>query len=186
MNSEGDLIIPVPCGLPYDDSGMLVEARGKPFRSPVDAVYSLMASVHELRHMTKATLVTLPYAKVTKEQKFAVRRSFSKGTNNYQNLYGYEYHKTRQNEHTSGIHISFTNPAFSTAKDGTRMEYNAMFDFPQLFRKLDMEFKDEIKASKRNPGFYEIKSDGRVEYRSLPSNVSLGKIIDVLNKIVGE
>ena len=55
-----------------------------------------------------------------------------------------------------------------------------MFDFVQIIRKLDEAFKGEIKAAKRLPGFYEIKPDRRVEYRSLPNDVDLGKIIKTL------
>lgn len=64
------------------------------------------------------------------------------------------------------------------------MEINECFDYITIFKKLDEAFAEEIKEAKRLPGFYEIKSDGRIEYRSLPSNVSLFKVIDVINSII--
>lgn len=184
---EGNFVIPVPKTLPYDESGFLVESRGKPFENITDAVYSLMGETHKIIRKLPVgfSLDISPFAAINKAQKFAVRREFSKGTNNYQNLYGYEYHKTSQNEHTAGIHISFTREESVYIPNSTPRVVNAMFDFVQLFRYLDKQFSSEIKDAKRRPGFYEIKSDGRIEYRSLPSNTSLDKIIEVISEYKG-
>ena len=64
-----------------------------------------------------------------------------------QNLYGYPTHKNAFSVQTAGIHISFTEPVTHSLKDES-FEYNRIFDFPLLFRKLDEHFNKEIKESK--------------------------------------
>jgi hypothetical protein len=54
------------------------------------------------------------------------------------------------------------------------------FDWMRWFLLFDKAFKEEIKNSYRNPGFYELKSDGRIEYRSLPNNINMDKLINVI------
>ena len=60
------------------------------------------------------------------------------------------------------------------------------FDWVKLFTHLDDCFSKEIEESGRNPGFYEVKFDGRVEYRSLPSNINLKKVISVIQSFKWE
>jgi hypothetical protein len=42
--------------------------------------------------------------------------------------------------------------------------------------------KTEYMSAEFLAGFYEVKQDGRVEYRSLPSNTSLDKLIEFFEK----
>lgn len=175
-----------PDGLPFDESGLLAEARGKAFSCPVEAVFSLNADIYRLQSKAKDLGVILldnPVAVIPRQLRVKASRKFAKGLTKYQNLYGHEYHRNNRNENTAGIHISFTQPETIT-QDKVTFKYFSMFDWLQIFRKLDQEFKGEIKTSKRQPGFYELKSDGRIEYRSLPSNTDLNKIIQVLQKIL--
>lgn len=185
IQKDGDYVI-APDGLPFDESGLLAEARGKAFSCPVEAVFSLNADIYRLQSKAKELAVNLldnPIAVIPRQLRVKASRRFAKGLTKYQNLYGYEYHRNNRNENTAGIHISFTQPQTITEGKET-FKYFAMFDWLQIFRKLDSNFKDEIKGSKRQPGFYELKSDGRIEYRSLPSNTDLNKIIEVLQKIL--
>jgi hypothetical protein len=186
-------------GLPYDDCGWLVEARGNPFHDPVDAIFSLKAEVFKIEQQLIAinanrsegflTLSDNPLMKVSKSVRLQASRRFAKGLTKYQNLYGHESHKNAMQEATAGVHVSFTqenwygNKCESCGHCKTQT-YNVNFDWPQIFIKLDEAFADEIKESKRRPGFYEIKSDGRVEYRSLPANVDLDKLIKVLKSLI--
>lgn len=50
-------------------------------------------------------------------------------------------------------------------------EKYGMLDVPNIVRRLDETFKDVIKNSNRQPGFYAIKDTYRLEYRSLPNSV---------------
>jgi hypothetical protein len=47
-----------------------------------------------------------------------------------------------------------------------------------------MKFAKEIAGARRRPGFYEIKSDGRIEYRSLPNTINKHKLISVLKEAI--
>ena len=103
----------------------------------------------------------------------------------YQNIYSFKDHRHSSSECPAGVHISFTKPAHIHRGDKEPLvTVNTLFDFVQVFKALDVAFKDEIIGAKRNPGFYEIKTDGRIEYRSLPSNVDMDKIIKVVNAII--
>ena len=178
-----DIIGALDASLTPDECGFLAEARGKPQWSILEAVFSLKADIHRLNvAATKLglTLVCEPLVNVPRNEILKSRRVFSKGRLEYQNLYGYKEHKNRGKK-TGGIHISFTNPR-ETYVDGELVgTYNHIFDFVQIFRKLDLAFKDEIKSAGRYPGFYELKPDGRIEYRSLPNNVDLLKVVEVLS-----
>lgn len=178
----------VPDGFPCDACGLLAEARGKPFTNVIEAVFSLHADVYHLTNTAKEQgfyLSNLPVFKIPRSLRIESRRQYQKGLVQYQNLYGYTRHKNSILEQTAGVHVSFTNPRNVYDSESKKCyEYNAMFDFPQLFQSLDNAFEDEIKSTKRRPGFYEIKPDGRVEYRSLPSNVDFDKLIDVLSTLM--
>jgi hypothetical protein len=176
-----------------DECGFLAEARGQPYGTIREAVFSLMADIHRLEQAAKALglyLVKLPNADVPASEILKSRRQYSKGVLSYQNLYGHEAHKEKRKK-TAGIHISFTcarelnyyvkcGPNNEKYED-RHLSYQPVWDYVQVFRKLDLAFKEEIKNARRNPGFYELKPDGRIEYRSLPNDVDLMKIITVLS-----
>lgn len=57
------------------------------------------------------------------------------------------------------------------------------FNFIPIIKTLDKAFKEEIKAAGRVQGVFALKPGEkgmRVEYRSLPSNIDLMKLLDVL------
>ena len=62
-------------------------------------------------------------------------------------------------------------------------EYSVVFDYPSLIHKLDVAFASNIRETNRIKGVYAIK-DGefgdRIEYRSLPANIYLEKLLEVL------
>lgn len=175
---------------PIDDCGWLVEARGGPEVSIIVAVYNLKADIHRIQFhykdffsKTGTRLIDTPVMKIPRDMRQQAARKFTKGLVSHSNLYGHEAHRVSMLEATAGVHISFTNPGTVYHKDGSSVSYNQNFDWAKLFRKLDAAFKDEIEAAKRRPGFYEIKGDGRVEYRSLPSDVDLDKVISVISQL---
>jgi hypothetical protein len=176
----------VPSNIPKDECGYLAEARGLPSPSIEQAVYSVKAECYRIETLLETQNLIAddtPILKISKELLIAAQRQNVKGLIQYNNLYGHQCHKNKANEVTASVHISFTKPETSIRND-TAFTYNAMFDYVDIFKKLDAAFAEEIKAAKRNPGFYEIKQDGRIEYRSLPSDVNLHKVIDVINKII--
>ncbi len=180
----------IPSQIPMDESGILAEARGKPSESGVEAVYLLMAATRGVQRAvdqynkangTKLVLDDFPYRKIDRKTRIELSRRFTKPISKFQNLYGFDSHRNSHNEQAAGIHVSFTEQRTVETKEG-KTTYNQLFDFPTIMRKLDVTFKDEIKAAKRRAGFYEVKSDGRVEYRSLPSNTSLDKLTEFFEK----
>src|ERR1051326_8940348 len=194
LNEENEVVL-VPDKLPRDDCGWLVEARGEPAKDIVEAVFSLRAAVFRINkslaqynannHPENAQipLSDAPVMRVYKETRIEAQRRNDKGRIKYRNLYGHDTHRTTLAEATAGVHVTFSNAGKVHCKEET-FSYNANFDWPYIFHKLDRAFEEEIKAAKRNPGFYEVKTDGRVEYRSLPANVDLDKLIEVLGKII--
>lgn len=185
LSPEGAPVI-VPSGVAADECGWLAEARGSAFGDITEAVYSLKASVHKLTLAAAdegVTLSDVPVMKLPREVRLKAARTFAKGTISYQSLYGFECHKNTLAEAVAGVHISFTCPDTISCGEHSR-SYFKNFDWAQIFLKLDKAFAVEIKEAKRRPGFYELKCDGRIEYRSLPANVNLDKVITVVTNIL--
>lgn len=178
----------VPSYLPQDECHLLLEARGLPHNDITEAVFSLKADVDRINRKIVntglGTMSDVPFAAVSRATFRESLRISGKGPVKHQNLYGHTSHRVPSNTITAGIHISFTSPKTIYGVDGkVNTTVNGIFDYIQLFRQLDECFADEIKNSRRRPGFYELKPDGRIEYRSLPANTDLNKIIGVLEAI---
>lgn len=178
-----------PDELPSDACGLLAEARGKPCDNITEAVYSLMAEEYRMIAIADflgVTLIEQPVMKISKKLRDEASRVFAKGVVRSQNLYGHLKHRHKVSEMTAGVHISFTRPDQIYYEGITVTTVNRVWDYVQLFKKFDDRFKDVIKASKRRPGFYEIKDDGRIEYRSLPSDVNLFYVIENVKEAINE
>jgi hypothetical protein len=179
------LCITPEMNLPSDESGLQVEARGKPHTDITEAVFSLKADIHRIEKKLPQghIIVDVPIMTVSRSQRLLARTLYSKGTLKYANIYGHTDNRQKLSEITAGIHVSFTNQKTYINKDDDVITYNQMFDYIKIFTALDKHYKKEIRAAKRNPGFYELKYDGRIEYRSLPANIDLDELIVVLKKI---
>jgi hypothetical protein len=178
----------VPCGLPYDECGWLVEIRSEPHHSVREAIHLLLACKERVERTAEKLGVSLSYTpllEIPRNLKVSAARLHGKGLLRYQNLYGFQTHKNPTKLQTASLHISVTNQRefhhFNKAKEKQDVFcYSGFVDHAKLIVQLDRAFKAEISAAKRNPGFYEIKQDGRIEYRSLPNNVDLEKVISEL------
>jgi len=192
VNGDDQIItIPTGSGLPHDECGWLLEARGKPFGNITEAVFSLKADVHRLDRSIMKTnastnqlhrMVAEPFRTIPRTVRTAASRNYAKGLTHYQNLYGYPHHNLPEGVFAAGIHITFSQIRTVATKHGD-VEYCENFDWPRLFRMLDAEFTTEIANARRLPGFYEIKSTGMVEYRSLPNNLDLEAIPDRVTEV---
>jgi len=179
----------VPDRIPADSCGWLTEARGEPFYDVAEALHSVMCANFKIDKLLpkEYELKNVPLAVVDKRVKIAANRVYAKGLVAFHNYLGHELHRYSAKESCAGIHVSFTNPTtirWSSEKEKYEQTVNSAFDFIKIFVGLDKAFKDEIRVAKRNPGFYEFKSDGRVEYRSLPNDVSYDKLYDVLTRLL--
>jgi hypothetical protein len=181
----------VPAGLPYDECGWLVEVRSEPHHAIRSAIYLLkaeMAKVAEQATTAGVALDYVPLMEIPRTLKVQAARRYSKGLLRYKNIYGHETHRCSSKFATASLHISVTNEIawhYTDEKGRAQVhKYNGFVDHAKLIVLFDREFKSEIAAAKRNPGFYEIKPDGRIEYRSLPNNVDLEKVREVLERFV--
>jgi hypothetical protein len=185
----------VPNGLPYDECGWLVEIRSEPNEDITNALYLLRAETEKVEAKANAlgyTLVYKPLLEVPRDLKVQASRKHGKGLINYRNIYGFETHRNSTKLQTASLHVSVTNKRtfnYDTVSEKGVVHRNNLFpyrefiDHAKLISTLDREFKKEILDAKRNPGFYEVKCDGRIEYRSLPNTVSLQKLGRVLKEI---
>ena len=161
-------------------------------------------------------LVREPLIEIPRELRVAAARIHDKGRISYQNIYGHQTHRCSPRFATAALHISLTNshcfqyfkpeytksagtvqgsmfgwakfnlPTPKIAMKEAEFGYPGFVDHALLIGFLDKYFKTEIRAARRNPGFYERKADGRIEYRSLPNNVDLEKVRDVIGSIYKE
>jgi hypothetical protein len=159
----------------------LVEYRGDPFTDPFDAVGSLVADKERVnRRLPVGSEVSfVNHMTIPRPIKLAARRLHTKGLIKFQNLYG----KAPSSLDHAGIHISFTSERTIDWNDNCHRRsttVNQLWDFARVFRELDKIYASEIKAARRVPGFYEIKDDLRIEYRSLPNNIDLWKLAENL------
>ena len=196
---EHTVVLP-PKDMPKD--GVLAEARGEPFQDPIDAAYSLLAEQHRMydrlpkpypgwnredgprEGVDSLTLNAVPVLKVPRELRIESARTHQKGLVHYQNLYGHKRHRNKQSEMTAGLHVSVTRELRVARSKYRYTVVNQMFDFAQFVRIMDEEYAELIKSTSRRPGFYEIKSDGRVEYRSLPTSVDVVKVAEFIKSTI--
>lgn len=197
LDADGKPVL-VPDGVPLDECGWLAEVRSEPHMTVGKAVSLLEAERRYVDGLAKAKNVTLSYVpllEISRDLKVQAARRNGKGILSYLNVYGYETHRNAANLATASLHVSFTEERTfhyserSACKECHYTEqksfkYQGFIDHARIIVGLDLAFKDEIRKAKRNPGFYEIKSDGRIEYRSLPNDVDLNKVADVLVKIL--
>lgn len=195
----------IPTALPADSEGLQLEFRGKPFTDISDAIHSVLADeTRVIRTLLPKEFPQImkdsgpvdnyivsdsPIMTIPQNTKLEARRQYNKGVLDYCNLYGFKRHKVARNTSTASIHISITS-SIDTSYSYTdskrcrieiKRDTNIIWDFASFIKYMDIKFKSEIAAAQRRPGFYEIKSDGRFEYRSLPCNINTNKLFDVLS-----
>ncbi len=147
--------------------------------------------------IVRADLSHIPKTNSTMD---AVRRVAYKGPVKYRNLYSHTNHRKR-NLLYAGTHITFSDPQFRSFQSDLTISItkgctckrctnrspetvNSLFDFHLLFKLLDAEFSTEIREAQRNIGFYELKDDGLVEYRSLPNTVPIMRLAEGLTRVL--
>lgn len=180
--SKGKLISPALNDLPYDANGMLLEMRGNASSSIEEAYFSIFAQLavwdDKLKGFTTRRDVDWEEKNeaARKEQREYLRRFGEKKRLLWQNLYELEPSPKNDTYFSAGLHIHFKGEE-ECYDSGTKQTYTrpVLFDFPRVFRAIEKEFDADMKRSERTKGFYEIKGDGRVEYRSLPSSLFFQK-----------
>jgi hypothetical protein len=106
-----------------------------------------------------------------KEKQEIRSRHYEKGGVTIRNIYGKDARNVG-NRTLASFQINVSNLSGRiTTKTDTVVDEWGPFDFLEIIRNLDEEFSAEIKESNRQPGFYSLKDDRRIEYRSLPNLV---------------
>lgn len=179
-----------PSGLPKDECGWLAEIRSEPHDNVTKAFALLDAErriVEKQAKLLGCVLLYEPLFEIPRDLKVEAARRGGKPPIKYRNLYGHQTHKNPTRLATASLHISVTNAELVWFTDSNRSQqskpYPGFIDYAVLVTTFDKAFKAEIAKAKRNPGFYEVKPDGRIEYRSLPNDVDLNRVANVLDDV---
>jgi hypothetical protein len=163
--------------IPHDEYPILAEARGQASNDVFQAVASVRGEIERITELMKTKglePVFVDWQKRDRDLEEEVLRQGLTKQISYQNLFSKRTSSKNKNNIAAGLHISLTEErSFSyTVKDdqSRSFTYNVLFDYPIIFNRIGQEFATEIKASGRVEGFYEVKGDGRVEYRSIPAS----------------
>lgn len=196
--TQGDLIKePKLYGFPFDEMGFLIELRSL----PSDRLYPIATTIsqEELQYRLRANKFGMevrskPYKVVSHEfiapilEKYRVMElpDYTK------NIYGLKgsHHtgvfpmsisnnpKEMKVKLTAGIHVHFSSRDIKT---GDVIE----LPIEDIVREMDIIFGNEIERTDRIPGEWEPKTHG-FEYRSLPCNVDIIKVIKESFRILRE
>ena len=161
-NAEGNVTLP-PKHYTHDDFPGLVEVRNNGGGDLSDQLYLLLAKKDQYPDVD----FQLCAHKFSPKEKAAIRaRHYEKGGVSINNVYG----KNPRDIGSLTLASFQINISLYKGEVSGQKKYG-IFDFVQTIRNLDEEFKEEIKDHARQPGFYSVKDDIRVEYRSLPNAV---------------
>jgi hypothetical protein len=195
-----------PDELPTDECKWLLEARGEPSPSIYKAVLSLQLEEGRIKKVASdlgIKVMPVNFLKIPKESiRLFLRGNNAKPLGSAFNYLGHDHHLVGRGTYTAGTHISVCNHVQQYSytyeleltsggvdkkskinvvnKKHENGTLNRNFNWMKLFINLDKAFKKDIKDARRNPGFFEFKEDGRVEYRSLPATVDMHNLADIV------
>lgn len=179
--SSGRLVNVGALGFPHDEYPLLAEARGEAASDTFQAVASVRGEIERITALMDeknviATFTNWEHRDAALEEEI-LREGYNKKIA-YQNLVPTtKVSKKNEKFIAAGLHVSVTDEGVVSYKDDDKArtprsyKINRCFDFPLMFNRITNEFRAEIKAAERIAGFYEVKCDGRVEYRSLPATL---------------
>lgn len=177
--STGAVIIP-PKNYPTDGFPGLVEIRTQGGDDIEKQYFKLLSGVSKYLdvHFGRHEHVFTP-----KEKVLLRARHSDKGELSISNVYGKDpRHLGDRTLASFQINISnLLRGKNAIVRDGrlvTEPAQYGLFDFVPIVKRLDEEFANEIRAANRQPGFYAIKEEVRLEYRSLPNSVANLNIYD--------
>src|SRR5258708_7126132 len=170
-NNDGYCL--VPSGIPKDECGYLVEARGEPHSDPLLAAYLLLGAEEKLRETLFGSGYILDDAETMRfppELLQQALRAHGKPPVSIErrNLYGKDY-SPRDRFQRAGLHVHFSNIRKVQGINNVPISISEFFDPIPFIKELDRVFTEEIARARRVPGMYELKSHG-FEYRSLPQS----------------
>ena len=186
-----------------DGNPIVGEIKTGVHSNPYDLIYDLKKLLHkESEEISRKgyTLALLNHIKVNHDFLKKVRsdRYQTKGKEplTTYSIYGKETGKILPVEQfKASLQLNISNNSYYTEnyegyrskKLETRTQYfSKVFNYVDIIKGLDIEFKSEINKTNRVPGVYAIK-DGikgdRIEYRSLPNSIYFDKLLKHLNNV---
>lgn len=197
---EGENIMEAPAyNFPADEMGFLIELRSAWGSIPIDIVASLCAELDHAKRKAKqlgfevVELAWLPVENPWKEH-IAEKYHHAGMPDNTRNIYGKppvtQHTGLRGGRATAGCHIHFS--MWDVVKE--RFIWFTKEQIEEIVARMDYVFREEIDATDRIAGEWEMKGIGDdsgrphgFEYRSLPATV--GKIkaaiesLKILNRV---
>ena len=183
-------LVPKDGDLPMDECGYLVESRSEPHTNPLKAAFLLLAADYALGlQVAKAgfKMVSKPFEIITPEFQRTALRHYGKNALPHErgNLWGLDFPIEQEIVGRAGLHVHFSKPR--EIRDGKGIVVDTvsqMFDMVKIIQTLDKAFEKEITDARRIKGCYEMKSlHGGFEYRSLPADVDVRKVAEVLSTL---
>lgn len=174
---SGEISTP-PIEYPTDGFPGLVEIKSSGGKDLVPAYFELLSEYVKYKNVSYKIC---EHTFSGKEQNILRQRMNYKDRVNIQNIYG-KSPRLKGNKTLASFQINISSGYYN--KDG--IFYSRLFDPVRIVKNLDEEFSKEIKNSKRQSGFYAIKDNCRLEYRSLPNFVFedyLPAVPDLLSRI---
>ena len=157
---NGSITLP-PKLYPHDGFPGLCEVRSSGGKSILDAWFEV-----------EKELLLYPFDTDTFEHTFtpkeyqAIRaRSYVKEPMTVSNIYNKQT-RLLGDKTLASLQINISN---RVGTDSDKQAKYGLFDILPIVRRLDEVFAEDIKDSKRTPGWYSVKDNIRLEYRSLPN-----------------
>lgn len=187
LDKDGIIQEPAIFNFPYDEYGFLIELRTKPCTTPKTLITDFNKHLRLLELKAKLLAFRLSDAPQMDCPEFLI--SYLSPKYRYGNLEDLtaNIHAGVKSSHatgifkgylTAGLHVHFSRH--------TKLGYRVQLPIFDIVKKMDLNFRDIVLKSNRILGEYELKSHG-FEYRSLPANAPLEKVIEkafkILNKV---
>jgi hypothetical protein len=176
INNNNEIIIPDPKIHPTDSYIGLLEFRSKPNSNIFNCFGEIESQLQEFTYKNK-NLYPLIIANntFTTTQKQLIRKRTTNQCKSYlntQNIYGLKP-KAIGNKSIASLQINISNQISSEYKQEnvTIPAKYGLLDINNIVSSLDNSFKNEIKNQQRQLGWYAIKDQIRLEYRSLPNTI---------------
>lgn len=186
VDMDNNIIEPDMYGFPIDEFGFLIEIRTQPHDNPDDLInefVKLYESYEAHAQLVDLKLSCSPRLLMPRELKKYLSKKYH--WESLPDLTANIYSGTNDS-HATGIRNGWatagTHVHFSKYNDGG---FRVQLPIRDMVSKLDSEFIYNIQRAHRIPGEFEIKPWG-FEYRSLPNNVGLEKIIRYAFKLLAE
>jgi len=185
LDNNGIIQEPAIYDFPYDEFGFLIELRTSPFSNAEELLVDFKQRLHILEVKAKMLgFVLSDKPNMPRPERLIEYLAIKYHHDGLPDLTA-NIHTGVKSSHatgifegylTAGIHIHFSRHD----QFGRRVQ----LPIEIIVRKMDWNFKSVVLEANRILGEYEIKQHGGFEYRSLPTNAPIEKVVDKAFKIL--